>query len=358
MGLTSLLPDDFADSDLYGLLCPGRHQPGPSPVRVALAATPDAEGALPLGVDVPMAALYSLRVSGSGAGRWSADGRFVDIVDPSVLGLDVAGRLLPLRRGSHQLRAHLSESARLGTVELAPLRSLCIAPAEGWRGDQPLTFGDKARTMVQALGLRSRLPSRGEPLVIEAEHYAEATPTAVRTSRGLGAPASNESWVQAGDGPAELRFKVEVARPGLYSLLARVHGTERQVWSIDGAVTLRLTPDRGASSLGWSEVVTLPLRRGEHEISVHVAAGSGLDVIHLLERETEDADYLRVLESLGLQEGAPAELVTAGAARRNLESVAFDIYAAAAPGGSLALVEDELEDLFDRPLSPVLPGDL
>jgi hypothetical protein len=84
-----------------------------------------------------------------------------------------------------------------------------------------------------------------------------------------------------------------------------------------------------------------------------------------LRRRTDDEDFLRILEALGLEEGAPLEPVSVAAASRNLRSNAFQLFTASllkrdsgAAHDRLALVEHELEQLFTRPLSPVLPPDL
>jgi len=73
-----------------------------------------------------------------------------------------------------------------------------------------------------------------------------------------------------------------------------------------------------------------------------------------------------VLESAGFSEGAPDALVTRAAARANLTNPNFAPLAddlllrlAGDPGDHpLALVEREVQQLYSRPLSPVLPPDL
>ena len=82
-------------------------------------------------------------------------------------------------------------------------------------------------------------------------------------------------------------------------------------------------------------------------------------------RRDADEDYLRILEDLGLDEGAVAERVTEKAAASNLGSGVFRSLTAnflardpGAAGDRLVLVERKLEQLYTRPLSPVLPPDL
>ena len=89
----------------------------------------------------------------------------------------------------------------------------------------------------------------------------------------------------------------------------------------------------------------------------------------VVRRATANSDTvyvdLRILEAMGLEEGAALERVTVEDAARNLGSDVFRLLAASflardsgAADDRLALVEHELEQLFTRPLSPVLPPDL
>jgi hypothetical protein len=379
LGLDGSLPLDHGADDLYSLLCPGRAereiQAGGRSIStrssfpVGLdspgAGNRGSPGALRLAFSAPATGLYTLEVRGDGAARWYADRQSLGIVDPTLLGVDVAGTLIPLSRGPHQLEARLAPGARVAQVELVAQWRLCISPAEGWRGNRELRFGDKARTLVQAFGLQGRLPVEEEIRVIEGEHFLRASAGGVRTSQRLTVPASGDAWAIAREEPTEFAYRVALGAPGLFSILARVHGGERQIWTVDGRYATRIFPPAEASGFAWTEVATIPLSAGEHVIRALIAPGAGVDVVQLLRRRTDDEDYLRILEDLGLEEGAALERVTAEAAARNLGSDVFQVLAASflardsgAAGDRLVLVEHQLEQLFTRPLSSVLPPDL
>ena len=377
MGLAGSLPLNHTEDDLYSMLCPdraerdvqaeGRSVPTRPPFQVTLEKprSSGVPGPLRLVFAAPATALYSLQVQGEGAARWYADRQSLGIVDPTSLGEDIAGSLIPLSQGPHELEAHLAPGARVEQVELVAQRRLCIAPAEGWRGHRELSFGDKARTLVQAFGLEGRLPVEAEIQVIEGEHFDEADTGGVRTDQRLAAPASADAWATAQEGPTQFTYRVTLSTPGLLTILARVHGRKRQIWSVDGRYHARIFPPPEASDFAWTEVATIPLSAGEHVIRALLAPGAGVDVLQLLRRRTGDEDYLRILEDLGLEEGSALERVTVEAATRNLRSGVFQLLTAnllardsGAADDRLALVEHELEQFFTRPLSPVLPPDL
>jgi len=377
LGLAASLPLGHGADDLYSLLCPDRAEQkleaggrGVStrlPFQITLdgSRSSSSPGVLRLAFSAPATAPYTLKVRGEGAARWYADRRSLGIVDPTPLGEDVAGSLIPLSEGPHQLEARLAPGARVEQVQLVAQRRICVAPAEGWRGSRALRFGDKARTMVQALGLQKRLPVEDEMRVIEGEQFLRAGAGGVRTSRRLAVPASADAWAAAREGPTEFTYRVALSTPGLFSILARVHGGERQIWTVDERYAIRVFPPAEASGFAWTEVATLPLAAGEHAIRALLAPGAGVDVMQLLRRRTNDEDYLRILEDMGLEEGAASEHVTVEDAARNLGSDVFRSRTAnflardsGAADDRLALVEQELEQLFTRPLSPVLPADL
>jgi hypothetical protein len=377
LGLAESLPLDHTEDDLFSLLCPdraerdvqagGRSVPTRPPFQVTLENPRSAGHSEPLRLvfAAPATALYTLRVHGVGAGRWYADRKQVGILDSTLLGQDVAGSVIPLAKGPHELEAHLAAGAQISRIELEAERTLCIAPAEGWQGQRELSFGDKARTLVQAFGLLKRLPVEEEIQVIEGEHFHTASASGVRTNLRLAVPASADAWAVARGRSTEFSYRVSLSTPGLFSILVRIHGSERQIWSVDGRYATRIFPPPQASDFAWTEVATIPLGAGKHVIRALVPPGAGVDVVQLLRRRTDDEDFLRILEALGLEEGAPLEPVSVAAASRNLRSNAFQLFTASllkrdsgAAHDRLALVEHELEQLFTRPLSPVLPPDL
>jgi hypothetical protein len=146
--------------------------------------------------------------------------------------------------------------------------------------------------------------------------------------------------------------------------MGRVHGSTPQLWSVDARYAVRVNPGPDAERFDWSEVATLPFDAGEHVVRARIADGAGVDVLHLLPRRASDQDYLDLMRELGFQEGAPDEPVTQSAAQSNLAHPAFRAAAAGLlgrlsplPGDPLAVLERDLERSYERPLSPVLPGE-
>lgn len=377
LGLDRVLPEDHGGEDVFSLLCPeraeraveseGRRLPVGPAFEVRLDSPRAARPGAPLRmvVPVPASALYTLVAHGAGRSRFAVDRAPVGDLELSVLGADAAPQLVPLGRGPHEIEVRLGARSQVDRVELLAFRSLCIAPAGGWNPGAPLRFGAKARSMVRAMGLEGRLPVAGEPLVVEAESFEAGPATARATDREPGAPASERLWATAEGGPAELSWRIVLPEPGLYTVMGRVHGNAPQLWSVDARHTVRVSPGPEAAHFDWSEVVTLPFDAGEHVIRVRIADGAGIDVLHLVPRQAGDDDYLDLLRELGFDEGAPDEPVSENAARANLTNPTFRDATAdlltrlsGVPGDPLVVLERALEKRYQRPLSPVLPGDL
>jgi hypothetical protein len=344
----------------------GRRMPTGSAFRIAVDA-PRRDGPtdpVRLVVSVPATAVYQLSIEGTGAQRWSVDRKTVGHLDASELGVDLAPMLVPLRRGPHELTAYLVHGARVDRVELAAYRPLCVSPANGWSANQPLTYADKARTIVRALGIEKRLPASGEPIFVEGETFDEASAWGVRSYRKLDVPASALAWVTASGSPAEFSYRVRLEDPGVFTVSGHLHGEGPQLWSIDGRYRVLARPGAGAESFVWTNVITLPLAAGEHVIRVLMPRDSGLDVIKLVRRRSRDRDYLDLIEEVGLQGGAPATYVPRSVAFATLSNPMFAEHAhhflAHLIDGNdpMMLVELAREPLYSRPLSPMLPPEL
>jgi len=376
LGLSSVLPDDPDIADVFGLLCPegaertteagGRIVPAGSVYRAAVEAPRRRSYTDPVRVVVslPAPAVYMLTVEGTGGQRWAIDQRPVGHLDPSVLGVAQAPVVVPLRGGPHELTAYLSHSSRVDRVELAAHRPLCIAPARGWHSDLPLTFADQARTIVRALGIEQRLPVSGDPILIEGENFVSASAWGGRTNRRLADPASAQAWVTAVGSPAEFSYRVRLEDPGVFTVEGRLHGRGPQLWSIDGRYRVTVKPGVWSETFAWTNVLTLRLPAGEHVIRALLPPSSGIDVIRLVRRKSRDGDYLSLMEEAGFWGGAPGAYVTRAAAFANLSNPTFSEHAhhflahlmeADVP---IFLVEDDVEALYSRPLSPVLPPEL
>jgi hypothetical protein len=379
LGIAGPLPVDHGAGDLFTLLCSdraelaleaGRRVPARTALRASAELPPARSPREPRRavVSLPAAALYQIAVEGVGAQRWSVDGQALGHVDPSGIGVGHVPVVVPLAAGPHELAATLAPQSRVERVEVSAYRALCIAPSEGWRAGHPLSFGAKARTLVQAMGFEGRLPLVGDAIPIEGEGFVAASGTGGLTNRRLALPASADGWATAASSPAEFSYRVRLDEPGLYTLLARLHGREPQLWSVDGRYQLTLKPGEDADAFAWTHVFTLPLSAGEHVIRALLPRGAGIDVLRLQARAASDSDYLALLDSLGFREGAPDQLVTWSAAHANLSHPTFvaraDGFLAriaealGTPGDLLAIVARELEQLYSRPLSPCLPPEL
>ncbi len=335
LGISAALPEDPTAEEVFGLLCAeraerdldsgGRRAPVGAPFRVAL----DTPTALSLGepvrivANVPSTALYALTVTGVGPQRWLIDQRAIGHLDPTALGVAQAARIIPLREGPHELTAYLSHGARTDRVELAAYRPFCVTPADGWQDHRLLTFAASARTLVAALGLERRLPVDGEPIAIEGEAYESVSAYGGTTSVPLADPASNGTWAIAVNRPAEFTYRALIDRPGVYSLIARIHGEGGEIWSIDGSYRVTIEPEGATEGFARTHVVTLHLDGGEHVIRALLPKGSGIDALHLVRRRARDVDYIALVEAEGFRSGVPNQPVTQTDAYRSLSNPLF-----------------------------------
>lgn len=372
------LAEPGSDGERFALLCPegseGRADgfaapPGGVPVEILDGGPP-----LRARARVPAGTLYVLVVEGAGRQRWSVGASPAGAVDPTALRMDVAPRLLPLRRGEHEIEAEAEPGATVSGARLVPYTSVCIRPGGGWRPERGLDFGAKARTLVQALGLEGRLPVEDDALLVEGEAFASAGGAVTVTDAGVGSPASSGRWAEAGAGSAALDYRIALPVAGVYSVIARVHGPARQLWSIGDGPPLPVHPDHadprtagGEDGQGfvWTEIATRSLPGGELALRARVPEGSGIDAVRVLRRRSTDQDYLDVLTGAGLAEGPAAAPVSDAAAQSNLGSTLVRGAAAGflgrlgpPAGWPLGDVESQLRRLYTRPLSPFLPPEL
>ncbi len=335
LGISGALPDDHSAEDVFGLLCAeraerdmesgGRRTPVGAPFRVAIDSPTTRRIGEPIRVvaNLPSTALYALTVTGVGPQRWVIDQRAVGHLDPSALGVAQAPKIIPLQEGPHELTAYLSHNARVDRIELAAYRPFCVTPADGWRDQRLLTFASSARTLVAALGLERRLLVDGEPIAIEGEDYESVSAYGGSTNRRLADPASGGAWAIAASRPAEFTYRTLIEKPGVYSLIARIHGEGEQIWSIDGGYRVTIEPQEAIAGFARTHVVTLHLAGGEHVIRALLPKGSGIDTLHLLRRRARDVDYIAVLEDEGFRSGVPNQPVTQTDAYRSLSHPLF-----------------------------------
>jgi hypothetical protein len=358
LGLADVLPPDAADAERFALLCAdraelvtesgGRRMPGRSALRVVAEPPPESAPGEPLRmvVSVPSPALYLLSVEGFGRQRWVLDGRVIGHLDASGMGVAQAPTLAPLREGPHELAAYLAPEARVERVELSADRSLCIAPADGWHPERPLTHAAVARTLVHALGLERYLPAIGEGVSVPGADFSLSSGGGERSTRRLRNGFTGAGWARAGERPAGFAFRVRLAEPGLYSLLVRAPGGGQQVWSIDGRYRSALEPRGTAGRFEWNHVLTLPLASGEHVVRVTASPGSGVDRLRLVPHRRRASDYVSVLAGFGFDDGPPDTVVTRRIVRRSLARAAatrgddFLLHRIARDPGRSPLVEE------------------
>ncbi|MEM7411671.1 MAG: hypothetical protein AAF430_15685 [Myxococcota bacterium] len=368
-GLHHALPPGARDADRFALLCPERNEPSEGPPRPlhVLAEVPSAPAGTPIRVivDVPVTGLYRLSVEGRGGQRWTVDRAALQPVKVTELGLGSAETLFPLTVGPHEVSGRLGQGAAATRVELAVERTLCVAPSNGWQPGRGLTFGAKARSLVHAMGLERHLPAL-DSFGIEGERYASATNASGDTREG-GGNASAGAWAEAEHGRAEFRYRIDLTEPGLYTITARLLGEGRQYWSVDGVAEAWVEPEVGRGPFHWAHVATLRMASGHHVVRARVPTGHGIDRIVVTRRSDRGRDYVDLLEGFGFREGPPGAAVTRHAASANLAQPMVARLASGflsrGLGGTAfappaALTDDELERLYSRPLSPVLPADL
>ena len=331
---------------------PPPQRPG-DPVRVVLS--------------VPATALYALSVEGVGLQRWVIDQKPVGHLDPTPLGVSWSAATTPLREGPHEIAGYFGPGARAERVSLTALRSLCIAPADGWHARRPLTYGAQARTLVRLFGFESRLPEAGDPIEIEGEAYESVSGGGGRTNRRVEVAASRDVWATASQSPAELSYRLHLEDPALVTIEARVLGSEPQLWSVDGRYRAIVVPSGGREVFQWMPVLALPLGAGDHELRARIARHAGVDVLRVTPHRSSDADYLSVLNELGLHVSATDALVTHSDAMASLSSGVFLELAGrfqqrvegAGAEPPIVLVDEAPEPRSaGRALSPMLPSEL
>lgn len=379
LALESALPDQPSPADSFSLLCAeqierevgsgGRNAPVGPLFEASADVPPSRRPGEPARVvlTVPATALYSFSVEGEGLQRWVIDQQPVGHLDPTALGVAWAAATIPLREGPHEISGYFGREAFASRVSLMAQRSLCIAPADGWHAERPLTHGAKARTLVRAFGFERRLPPKGSPFEIEGEAYDSVSAGGGRTNRRVAVAASQDIWATASQGPVELSWTLHLEEPAVVTLEARVLGEGPQLWSIDARYRTSLTPSGGPDVFAWEHVLTLPLGSGDHELRALIPRRAGVDRMRVTPRRSRDGDYLAVMRELGIPVGAAESFVTHGDALTDLSSGVFLELAngfqkriEGEPGEHAIVLVDPTPQATSttRPLSPLLPSEL
>jgi hypothetical protein len=163
----------------------------------------------------------------------------------------------------------------------------------------PISQGEWARLLVEAMGLEKEIAPGGAPVSELIEFLAGDPPAAVRVQAVAADPwpasarkepdsrASGRSWLRAGDAAATPRYRVVVPRGGIYAIRYRGEG-DVQRWEVDTddvrignpsgeAVPARAASDRLPSLLGY-----FILSRGEHAVTVKIPPAGGLQAFELI----------------------------------------------------------------------------
>jgi hypothetical protein len=351
LGLSDALGPTDSPQIAFDLLCADRAG-GDAPFQRVRDLAPPARGTERFVLEVPRTGLYALTVEGRGRQRWTINGRALEHIEVSDLGVAVAPRLLPLRAGPHEFAVYMASTSRLDRMAIEVARNVCVAPVDGWHAGRPLSHGAAARTLVRALGVEPLLPAAGASLSVARSDLLE--PSDLDAAEDL--PDM--------DVPLTARFRFDVDTPGIHTIEARVRGRADQIWLLDDLLRTRVRP-QGDGPVTM-HVVTSALANGAHTLRVIAPAASAIDEIRVTRRETGSADELALIEALGFVGRAPATWVTRSEALGHLASPVFIERAARfaqrealrGPAEPVLLVERQAPAAYARPLSPVLPGDL
>jgi hypothetical protein len=373
-----VLMSDAVPEDHFGLLCAeqaelqlsrdGAVVPRDEVFRVAVDA-PERKGkydAVRVVLNAPATALYRLTIEGAGLQRWTIDSEPVGHIDLSHLGIAQSSAIVPLAAGPHEVSGYFLPGARAERIELAAWRPLCISPADGWKASRTLRWGALARTLVRAFDLEQRLPERDdEELRIEGESFLEVTGGGGPVNRRLDSAASGDAWAAAIQSPASFTWSFDLEAPRVVTVLARTHGVQPQLWSIDGRYNVTAHPKNVMRDFSWTHVATLTLSSGRHSVRGLFAVGAGIDELRIVSHRSTDSDYVGVLAQVGFPTSVPNAPVGRSEALDLMRSASFIELTTAlrsflngnpAPR-SLVLVDDEPDPYITRPLSPLLPAD-
>ena len=61
-------------------------------------------------------------------------------------------------------------------------------------------------------------------------------------------------WAAAVSRPAEFTYRTSIEKPGVYSLIARIHGEGEEIWSIDGSYRVAIRPEGAIESFARTHV--------------------------------------------------------------------------------------------------------
>lgn len=267
--------------------------------------------------EVPVHRRYTIRARSRGGSQfWTVDDRGSVMLSPDdTFEWKEVGEF-NFKPGEHEVTVSIPPGGGLDLFELLTENASAIEPPGGFQPLTPLTYGDKAATIVKALNLEDELPiDGGFFLIIEAELYDRAEGQfQVSKDQQPGSPSAAR-WVKS-EGEVTASYSYEVPERGLYSIQARGFGSRKEEWMFDLGVEKVTFVPISPQQFNWDPVTTIFLEAGPHMIDVTLKEGNGTDVIMILRRRSSAGDYLQLLSDLGLQEGAlPAKKKPSGQRR-------------------------------------------
>lgn len=215
-------------------------------------------------VDLPRTATWLVTLASSQPAFVSVDKAPSKLLSAGgVDGASDAG-LFPLAAGAHSVTI----TSNLPAAPDLDLVAGChpVLPAGGWQTSAKLNYGNLGRTLVQALRQNGRLPASDGLAVVPA-------------------PSSKVS--------------VDVPSEGTYSVLLSGKAFERATYRIGGCE--ETTPGSPTAD-GWREGTTVLLAAGATTIELAGVDAKRTDGrVRLVRRSSADAEYLAVLQSMGVK---------------------------------------------------------
>ncbi len=325
LGLEQTLPEGTPADRLVSILGRGGYQriEGEDPIEISpsLRKAPGPEdllvsegnwleageesGVARYRVEVPAGMKAVIRARGRGGPQfWSVNqGASVMITPGEELDWREVGSF-NLEAGEHEVTVAIPPGGVLDLFELVGSGSPAIEPPGGFDLLAPLTYGDKAVTIVRALNLENELPiDGGFYLIREAELYDLGRGEFQVVEDREPGPSSLDKWVDPEE-RVRLSYIFEVPERGLYSIFSRGFGRFEEEWAIDLGVEKVITRPIDPEKFGWYPIATVFLDAGSHTLDALLPAGNGFDVFKIVRRRAGPGDYLQLLSDLGIQEGA------------------------------------------------------
>ncbi len=285
--------------------------------------------------------ILDINVNNSGVYTLFVQGEVPEIilrVDESVFFLqngagkfnNLYGGKYVLKRGTHKLTI-ISQNGSLRSISLVAPCMPKIEPPGGWKPENPLTFGDKAVTIIKALNMEDRLPA-------ERSFTINYTGTE--------------------------RIKFYLPEAGVYSFYLPVSNHLESEWFIDNCYYTGLINSNNSSAQIWKEIGTYSLASGKHTITIKLNRGKINGDILVVKRDTSPVNYMNLLRKLNPMEGEINKNVTMEVAVANLLNPLFAIRRSKGPEAFFYIEETEIPRMpsekeklpYTEPISPVLPS--